>query len=91
MSAHAGIPIERSAFEEDTAAHRVAAALGFTLARRYQAIDIFDEAALKAAGWMITKPKPDFARIADALREGKEVPGARFRSMEYILRPGIAE
>jgi hypothetical protein len=74
-------------FEEDTHAHQVAKSLGFTLARRYQAIDVYDEAALKLAGWMITRPKPDFARIAEALRDGVEVPGARFRCMEYVLRP----
>jgi len=77
----------RSPFLEDTQAHRLANALGFTLTRRYEAIDVYDPAALEAAGFMITKPKPDFAKIAQALREGRPVPGAQFRSMEYVLRP----
>jgi len=77
----------RSPFQEDTAAHRLAESMGFTLVRRYEAIDVFDPAALEAAGFTSSKPKPDFAKISKALHEGQEVPGAQFRTMEYVLRP----
>jgi len=78
--------MDRSPFQEDTAAHKVAASLGFDLVRRYRAIDILDESALPAE-FKSAKPKPDFARISKALDEGREVPGARWRTMEYVLRP----
>lgn len=83
--------MERTPLAEDTAAHQVAAALGFQLVRRYQAIDVYDEKALEAAGFTSTKPKPDFARISKALNAGEAVEGARFRTMEYVLRPREVE
>lgn len=77
----------RSPFAEDQAAHQVARSLGFELVRRYRAIDVYDEAALKAAGFTSTKPRPDFGRISEALDAGVEVPGARFRyCTEYVMR-----
>lgn len=79
----------RSLFAEDTAAHQVAASLGFSLVRRYRAIEITDEKLVIAAGYAITKPKPDFAKIAAALDEGLFVPGAQWRGMEYVLRPAV--
>lgn len=80
----------RTLFEEDTAAHKVAASLGFQLVRRYRAIDV-DETELPAE-FKSSKPKPDFAKISRALDEGREVPGARWRSMEFILRPqGVSD
>lgn len=81
----------RSAFAEDTAAHQCAAALGFQLTRRYRAIEVTDEAALQSAGFVTTKPRPDYARIARALDAGERVPGAEFRSREYVLRPAGGE
>lgn len=77
----------RSPFEEDQDAGQVARRLGFTITRRYNAIDVYDEKALAAAGFTVSKPKPDFGKIAEALHDGREVPGARFRSIEYVLRP----
>jgi hypothetical protein len=78
---------ERSPFAEDTAAHKVARSLGFDLVRKFRGIDVYDPAALKAAGFTISKPSPDYARIAQALDAGTAVPGARFRGTEYVLRP----
>jgi hypothetical protein len=82
---------DRSPFAEDQAAHQVARSLGFTIARRYEAIDVYDEKALAEGGFLSKKPKPDFGRIAEALRSGHEVPGARFRTMEYVLRPAVSD
>jgi hypothetical protein len=81
------MPDDRTPFEEDTAAHQVARSLGFTLERKFRAIEITDEAALKAAGFTSSKPKPDYGAISKALDAGVPVPGARWRSMEYVLRP----
>lgn len=78
---------ERTPFQEDTAAHKVAASLGFTLVRRYRAIDVYDADALSSAGYTVTKTAPDFGRISKALDAGERVEGARFRCTEYVLRP----
>jgi hypothetical protein len=71
-------------FEEDLAVCHLAESLGLELAR-YDAIEITDEKAIAAAG--MTCQKPDYSRIRKALRDGVEVPGARVRGVEYILRP----
>lgn len=76
---------DRSLFAEDTAAHRVAASLGFALVRRFRSIEVTDEKALTAAGFV--KPKPDYGRIAAALDAGREVPGAQWGGREYVLKP----
>jgi len=79
------MPAERTPFAEDTAAHRLAAALGFELVRN-RPIDIYDENALAEGGWMITLQAPDYARIRKALQAGEIVQGARWRGVEYALR-----
>lgn len=81
--------IDRTVFEEDVAAHQVAAALGFELQRRYRKIEITDEKAVAAAGFTSSKPKPDYGKISAALDAGCEVPGARFVTTEYVLRPKV--
>jgi hypothetical protein len=78
---------DRTLFAEDSAAHQVAASLGFVLTRKFRGIEITDDAALKAAGFTSTRPKPDYAAISKALDAGKDVPGARWRGQEYLLRP----
>ena len=83
--------MDRSLFAEDTAAHQVAAALGFELQRRYRKIEISDERAVLAAGYVSKKPKPDYGAISAALDAGLEVPGARFGECEYVLRPRAEE
>jgi hypothetical protein len=73
-----------SPFLEDAAVCRLAENLGLVLSR-YDAIEITDEKAIAAAG--MTCQKPDYSRIRKALRDGVDVPGARVRGVEYILRP----
>lgn len=86
------MPEDRSLFDEDVAAHKLAASLGFILERRYRRIEITDEQAVLAAGYGSAKPRPDFGRISQALDAGLSVEGARWRGMEYVLRPvGVAE
>lgn len=80
----------RSPFAEDAAAHQVAAALGFELERRYRKIEITDERAVLAAGYVSKKPKPDYAAISAALDEGREVPGAKFAECQYVLKPRVS-
>lgn len=72
--------------QEDSAAHQMARSLGFELVRKYRAIEIVDEKAVAAAGFVSKKPKLDFGRIAEALDAGEPVPGARWRGMEFVLR-----
>jgi len=72
-----------SPFEEDAAVCALAEDLNLGLSR-YEAIEITDEAAIKEAGLM--KQSPDYAAIRRALNAGVEVPGARVRGVEYILR-----
>jgi len=80
---------DRSLLQEDSAAHQVAERLGFDLVRRFRSIDIYDEAAIKAGGFLISKPKPDYARIAKALDAGEEVAGARWKNgTEYCTEEG---
>lgn len=77
---------ERTPLQEDTAAHKVAASLGFELVRRYRGIEVTDAKALEAAGFLASKPKLDFGRIAEALENGEPVPGAKWRGMEFVIR-----
>lgn len=70
-------------FPEDSAVCRLAESLGLVLSR-YDAIEVTDLAALKAAGLMVSKP--DYGAIRKALRDGVEVPGAKLKGVEYILR-----
>ena len=72
--------------EENNAAHRIAHASGFEYVREYRKIEITDLAALKAAGYTVSKPKPDYARIVEALDAGRPVPGCTLAGVEYILR-----
>jgi hypothetical protein len=76
-----------SPLEENSTAHRIAAASGFEYVREYRKIEVTDLAALKAAGFTVSKPKPDYARIVEALDEGREVPGCTLAGVEYVLRP----
>jgi hypothetical protein len=76
--------------EENTAAHRIAIASGFEYVREYRRIEVTDLAALKAAGYTVSKPKPDYQRIVEALDEGREVPGCTLAGVEYVLRPRLA-
>ena len=73
-----------TAFEEDCHACRIARSLGFELVRR-RAIEITDEKALAAAG--LTRPRPDYRKISAALEAGEPVEGAKWRGVEYVLRP----
>lgn len=80
------MPEDRSPLQEDTAAHQVAASLGFDLVRRYRAIKILDAKALEAAGFLASKPKLDFGKIAAALEAGEPVEGAQWEGVEFVLR-----
>lgn len=76
----------RSPFSEDVAVHELAEHLGFEIVRSRRAIEVVDEKALIAAGFIAKKPKLDYPRIAHALESG-DLPGARWSSFEYVLRP----
>jgi hypothetical protein len=76
----------RTPFQEDTAAHQVAASLGFDLVRRYRSVEVLDEKSLIQDGFLADKPKLDFGRISAALDAGRHI-AARFRETEYVLRP----
>lgn len=77
-----------SPLEENTAAWKVARAAHLEVVRTYRKITITDAAALKAAGYTTTKPKPDYARIVEALDAGLSVPGAELAGVEYVLGGG---
>jgi len=77
-----------SPFLEDSAAHEVAELMGFEVLRSYRAVEILDEAALIAAGY-VTKPKLDVRKIARDLQAGLQVEGARLKGWEYVL--GVRE
>jgi hypothetical protein len=76
-----------SPLEENTAAWRIARAANLELCRTYRKVSITDPAALKAAGYTTSKPKPDYARIVEAIDAGLDVPGAELAGLEYVLRP----
>ena len=70
-------------YEEDFAVCCLAERLGFGLQRRDR-IEVVDEGLLKSAGLM--RLVPDYAAIRKALMDGREVPGAELKGVEYILR-----
>jgi len=51
---------------------------------RFESIEITDEKAIAGAGLM--HQTPDYSRIRKALQNGVDVPGARVRGVEYMLR-----
>ncbi len=75
--------LQDSAFSEDLALCLLAEDLHLSLSR-YEAIEITDESAIKAAGLM--KQTPDYSRIRKALHAGAIVEGARMGAVEYKLR-----
>jgi len=77
----------RTPFIEDSAAHQVAEILGFKVSRRYDAVEIVDEDAVKRAGFVTREPRIDFRKLSRALQEGQPVEGARLLCWEYILVP----
>ena len=70
-------------FDEDVIICRAAELSGLTLSR-YEAIEVTDLAALKAA--KLTRETADYSRIRKLLSEGAEVAGARLAGIEYKLR-----
>jgi hypothetical protein len=78
----------RSLFCENSAAHQVAESCGFEVIRSYRAVEILDEPALVAAGYL-AKPKLDMRKIARDLEAGLQVEGARLKGFEYVL--GVRE
>ena len=70
-------------FSEDQMACYLADVLGLELVR-VDSIEITDEKAICEAGLM--RKSPDYPRIRKALKDGLEVPGARWRGVEYRLR-----
>lgn len=70
-------------FDEDSLLCHAAELAGLTLSR-YQAVEITDMAALKAA--KLTCVAADYPKIRRLLSEGVEVPGAKLGSIEYKLR-----
>jgi len=70
-------------FDEDSLLCHAAELAGLTLSR-FQAIEITDESAIKAAGLM--RQSPDYPRIRKALEAGTEIAGAKLGGIEYKLR-----
>ena len=71
-------------FDEDSLLCHAAELAGLTLSR-YEAIEVTDLAALKAA--KLTKETADYSRIRKLLSEGVEVAGAKLGGgIEYKLR-----
>jgi hypothetical protein len=73
-----------SPFSEHSAAHQVAESLGFELVRCYRTVEVLDEPALIAAGYL-AKPKLDIWKIGRDLEAGLQVEGARLKGYEYVL------
>ncbi len=70
-------------FDEDSAVCKLAEALELEVSR-FEAIEVTDLKALKAAG--LTKTAADYTRIRALLLQGTDVPGAKLGSVEYKLR-----
>lgn len=76
-------------FVEDSTVHELAETLGLEVVQSRQAVEIYDEDALVAAGYVTKKPKLDFGKIVRALQAGCQIDGARFKGIEYVLRPAV--
>ena len=70
-------------FLEDMLICEVAEAAGLTISR-YESVEITDEAAVKAAGFV--RQAIDYSRVRKLLADGVEVPGAKLGGVEYKLR-----